>query len=180
MKKVTNEKVINEIEYAEKIGSGIREISESLNKNNNLDMYLKTLIKKIGGEIVYQNDKNSDVKYDVGLTITKDGFKIHPNAFDSPIRDNFYITKALGDYILFKNDKNTRNFYASHRTDETNTLSNAFAYGFLTPKKEFLKKSKEYKNNITLLATYFQIPTDFIKIRQQNLKLITIEKEKTR
>ena len=180
MKKVTNEKVINEIEYAEKIGSGIREISNHLNKTDSVNTYLVKLIEKIGGEIVYQNDRNSDVKYNVGLTITKDGFKIRPNAFDSPIHDNFYITKALGDYILFKNDKNTRNFYASHRTDETNSLSNAFAYGFLTPKQEFIKKAKEYKNNITMLSSYFQIPTEMIEKRLNYLKDIKINTEKTR
>ncbi len=163
------------IKYAEKLGEGIRKISNHLNKTDSINTYLVKLIEKIGGEILYKTDEN---KYGVGLTITKNGFKIHPNVFDSPIHDNFYLAKALGDYLLFEHKEN--DFYASSRIDDTSFLSNSFAYGFLTPKQEFIKKAKEYKNNITMLSSYFQIPTEMIEKRLNYLKDIKINTEKTR
>jgi len=164
-----------DIVYAEKLGEGIREISNNLNKTDNINTYLVKLIEKIGGEIVYKTDEN---KLGVGLTITKDGFKIHPNVFNSPIRDNFYLAKALGDYLLFKHQENQ--FYASSRIDETSVLSNNFAYGFLTPKQEFIKKAREFKNNINLLTAYFQIPTEMTEKRLNYLKNIKTDTQKTR
>ena len=152
------------VQFTENIAERLRKLSK-FSMDKNLRPQLENIIKKFGGKLE---------QYDnfVGLYILdNDNFIISLDKFTSPLRDNFYITKALGDYLLFGNSENKK--YGSFRVDDTNYLSNLFAYSFLTPKDEFLKKSKEFKNSTLLLAAYFQIPTDFIEKRQEYLKIIS-------
>ena len=152
------------VHYAENIAERLRKLSK-FSMDKNLRPQLENIVKKFGGKLE---------QYDnfVGLYILdNDNFIISLDKFTSPLRDNFYITKALGDYLLFGNGDKKE--YGSFRVDDTNYLSNLFAYSFLTPKDEFLKKSKEFKNSTLLLAAYFQISTDFIEKRQEYLKTIS-------
>ena len=153
------------IQFAENIGEKLRQLSK-LSLEKNLNPQLEYLVKKFGGKFLQEENF-------AGLTIINDEkFSISFNKFTSPLRDNFYIAKALGDFLLFSNEKKEKR-YGSFRIDDTTFISNSFAYGFLTPKKEFLKKAKEFNNNTTLLATYFQIPTDFIENRLKYLNIIS-------
>ena len=152
------------VQFTENIAERLRKLSK-FSMDKNLRPQLENIIKKFGGKLE---------QYDnfAGLYILdNDNFIISLDKFTSPLRDNFYITKALGDYLLFGNGDKKE--YGSFRVDDTNYLSNLFAYSFLTPKDEFLKKSKEFKNSTLLLAAYFQISTDFIEKRQEYLKIIS-------
>ncbi len=152
------------VQFTENIAERLRKLSK-FSMDKNLRPQLENIVKKFGGKLE---------QYDnfVGLYILdNDNFIISLDKFTSPLRDNFYITKALGDYLLFGNGDKKE--YGSFRVDDTNYLSNLFAYSFLTPKDEFLKKSKEFKNSTLLLAAYFQISTDFIEKRQEYLKTIS-------
>ena len=154
----------NNIQFAENIGERLRKISK-ISIEKNLNPQLESFIKTLGGKLEQKEGF-------AGLTVLDgDKFSISLDVFTSPLRDNFYITKALGDYLLFGNGDKKE--YDSFGVDDTNYLSNLFAYSFLTPKDEFLKKSKEFKNSTLLLAAYFQIPSDFIEKRQEYLKTIS-------
>ena len=154
------------IQFAENIGERLRKTSK-ISIAKNLNPQLKSFIKAIGGKLEQEEGF-------AGLTILDDDrFSISLDLFTSPLRDNFYITKALGDYLLFGNSDKKK--YGSFRIDDTTFLSNSFAYGFLTPKKEILKRFKDVNGNITLCASYFQIPTDFIKARLKYLNKLAQE-----
>ena len=159
------------IRLAENIGENLRIFSKNI-----LNGSLQNVVKLFGGTISYK--KNDDEI--IGLIILGNNkFKITLDKINSPSYDNFYVIKALGDYILFNGETDKKN-YPSYRDDETNIISNSFAYGFLTHKQEFIKKSKEFKDSDLLLAAYFEIPVEFIKIRKQSLKSIIEKEVKTR
>ena len=156
----------NNIQFAENIGERLRKISK-ISIEKNLNPQLESFIKTLGGKLEQKEGF-------AGLTVLdNDKFSISLDVFTSPLRDNFYITKALGDYLLFGNGDKKE--YGSFRVDDTTYLSNSFAYGFLTPKNELLKRFKEVNGNITLCASYFQIPTDFIKARLKYLNKLAQE-----
>ena len=84
-----------EVQFTENIAERLRKLSK-FSMDKNLRPQLENIVKKFGGKLE---------QYDnfAGLYILdNDNFIISLNKFTSPLRDNFYITKALGDYLLLE------------------------------------------------------------------------------
>lgn len=123
----------------------------------------------LGGQVIGADDSRYEETLGK-LYVKKPGeFLIKVSLYTSPLRDTFEIAKEVGRYLLLYKDKMGEKSFFFENTN-TEAIINLFASAFLMPKKEVKKAKKTYKNNISLIAAHFQIPTDIVSARLDYLR----------
>lgn len=151
----------------EKMASVIRTKTKKIYKeSSDIRDYLEKLVILFGGKVIINKE---ETKTSYGCLMNKDNsFEIILPFLSSPLHDNFYIAKGLGDFLLF-NENGKEKFLPSVRPAMGNLHSNRFATSLLMPKQEFKKALKNIGEDFSLLAKHFSVAENFVKSRYQNL-----------
>lgn len=147
---------------------------KEINENISTRDFLTEVVGLLGGKIITTNDPSFSEYNGGSLTIENDqSFTIQLSPYTSAYRDNFTIAHELGHLFIHHAPNKDRVDYpvtfSRFGNNEMEWQANRFAASFLMPKDEFIKKCREYKNCISLVASYFEVSETSAKIRYDYL-----------
>lgn len=142
---------------------------------------IEEIVKKLGGEILYQDIFDLDSSDSGSIVINnRNDFKITLALHTTKERDRFTIAHELGHYFLhylfynFRNQTNSDNkkFKAArYGSGKTETEAHWFAASFLMPEKSFKEEFYKLNGNLVELAEKFGVSLSACQIRAESLKL---------
>lgn len=159
LKKRTEKDPMQAIE--EVAGKLRRKIIDKFNLTSNTKI-VEQALKVLGGKVITSRNKEY-YNYSLSHIVihSEESFSFRLDAFDSPIRDNFTKARAIGAFLLYDGDRKET------QVSMQNIQCNRFAAAFLMPKHEFIRQREILDDNVSLLAAYFEIPTDFVEKRME-------------
>jgi Zn-dependent peptidase ImmA (M78 family) len=139
---------------------------------------LDSLVKSLGGEIVYLGYDDASKHDKESIKIEADGsFVIYLPPYTNEERDRFTIAHELGHLFLhFPIRNDTALSMAANRLGSTieEWEANWFAAELLMPEKDFRSIFDAHSGCITNIAEYFRVSAKAAEIRAENLGLNNI------
>ncbi len=136
------------------------------------EMRIEDFVKdQLGGEIAYVGFMDIVDEWGSLIVSSPSDFKITLLNFSSPRTDRVSVAHELGHYVLHFKEGAIVGEAERGGTTPLEWEANWFAAGFLMPEAEFKTQHGKCQGNTYMLANYFGVPTDFVKIRGAGLEL---------
>jgi Zn-dependent peptidase ImmA (M78 family) len=134
---------------------------------------LDALVKKLGGDVEYQDALSVDASEDGSILIDgRHNFRIYVPDYVSYERNRFTIAHEIGHYVLhYVAQKLEGQRVKAARSSQPNQQqavraereADWFAFGLLMPKTQFLEGCKESSADLNSVARYFGVSTQDAK-----------------
>lgn len=153
-------------EYIDKLAS---QLAAKLGYKPGAD--LSDVVSRLGGSIEVHSWKRPDSSNADGSIEVRGpcDFTIFLSPFTGELRDRFTIAHELGHYFLHAHVGGRRIRIDNEGDNPAESEANWFAVGFLLPRDDFMKKAKEFKNDLYRLGFHYGVSSQMAARRLKSL-----------